>query len=69
MIFCCKCRRKTGLLSFQCIYCHQHTCVHHRLPEDHDCACIEDVKNIAQTKNKLNLESNAVREMKIDRII
>lgn len=62
---CVLCNTTLGLMIFECTFCTCKFCVHHRLPEDHNCTNIEIVKNKYKEINKIKLEKEAFKENKL----
>jgi predicted nucleic acid binding AN1-type Zn finger protein len=62
---CSVCRTRVGLLGFECKFCKNNLCVHHRLPEDHDCSQMELAKNKHKEINRKKLESESLKENKL----
>lgn len=52
------CNKKIGTLPFACSYCSQKFCVIHRLPESHNCECIEQMRTMGKDKLEATLMKN-----------
>lgn len=57
---CCfpDCQKKILSLALDCDKCHQFYCSTHRLPEDHICLCLDEMKKRAYEANREVLEGN-----------
>lgn len=62
---CFDCKKKIGLMGFECNYCHNNYCSSHRLPEDHKCTCISEVNNKYKEMAKEKLLSEATKSNKV----
>lgn len=62
---CFDCKKKIGLLGFECNYCHNKYCSLHRLPEDHKCTCMNDLQNKYKEAAKEKLLSEATKVNKV----
>lgn len=55
---CNVCKKKTGLIGFQCNYCSKLFCAGHRLPEEHKCEA--DFKQSAADDHKKKLINDSL---------
>ncbi len=66
---CQQCKKKVGVLGFECSACNYKYCTSHRLPECHNCSKIETLVDIE--RNNLNKQLQKVtskNENRLDRI-
>lgn len=57
-----ECRKKCGIMKFDCPFCHNSFCINHRIPEDHKCE--RDIRADLQEKHKLKIMNEMVRDTK-----
>jgi predicted nucleic acid binding AN1-type Zn finger protein len=62
------CRAKLGLVQFDCSFCKNSYCSYHRLPEAHQCTCMDEARNKHRDINKKMLDREACRAAKVDTI-
>lgn len=56
VIRCFNCKKKLGVMNFVCNYCNEDCCIGCRIPEKHQCVCLQDRidKELEQLEKKLN---------------
>ena len=65
---CAFCKQKAGLLTFACKYCESSFCTQHRLPEEHACSHISEMKAKCKLDNTSNIRNNVCVSKKIESI-
>jgi len=53
-----ECNKKILSLAIDCCHCHKFYCGTHRLPEEHICIHLPELKKDAFNNNRVNLENN-----------
>ena len=52
------CKQKILSIGIQCKYCSKKFCAKHRIPEDHHCPGLEELRKSENMKNETNLMEN-----------
>jgi predicted nucleic acid binding AN1-type Zn finger protein len=59
------CNKKLGLLVFKCNYCNNGYCSNHRIQEDHNCKCMDLLKNKYKEELRKKLLEESTKDVKI----
>jgi predicted nucleic acid binding AN1-type Zn finger protein len=63
---CRSCGRKCGLTGTECKYCKASFCLRCRLPEDHECGKIADMRDAEFERNRAELIDRRCKKAKVD---